>query len=94
MMNSSIEERGMLYLGFHSRTQDQMTEVQISRVLITVVDVQIRTKDVSMAGTRRWRLLGVLCSALKLPRVCMYVPGAVFSYTSVIPTIAPVVFLE
>jgi hypothetical protein len=39
----------MLYLGFHSRTQDQMTEVQISRVLITVVDVQIRTKDVSMA---------------------------------------------
>jgi hypothetical protein len=49
MMNSSIEERGMLYLGFHSRTQDQMTEVQISRVLITVVDVQIRTKDVSMA---------------------------------------------
>jgi len=33
MMNSSIEERGMLYLGFHSRTQGQMAEVQISRVV-------------------------------------------------------------
>jgi hypothetical protein len=53
MMNSSIEERGMLYLGFHSRTQGQMAEVQISRVVDNGCRHVSKEKNVSMTGARR-----------------------------------------
>jgi hypothetical protein len=43
----------MLYLGFHSRTQGQMAEVQISRVVDNGCRHVSKEKNVSMTGARR-----------------------------------------